>query len=67
MAGNNTISEIAKEMVRIEPHQRIILTSTCSPGQIIGFIDNPKFAKVQLLQKPFHLSKLLNAIERATN
>lgn len=63
IVGNSTIGEITKEMMRIEPHQRILLTSTYSSSQITGIIDNPKLDKFQLLQKPFHLSRLLNAIE----
>lgn len=65
IVGNSTIGEITKEMMRIEPHQRILLTSTYSPSQITSIIDNPKLDKFQLLQKPFHLSRLLNAIECA--
>jgi DNA-binding NtrC family response regulator len=65
VVGNSTIGEITKEMMRIEPHQRILLTSTYSSSQITGNIDNPNLDKFQLLQKPFHLSRLLNAIECA--
>ena len=62
--GNLTTPEVVKEIVRIEPHQKILLTSTNPPGQILRDIDSLGLNNNQVLQKPFHLYTLFNVISQ---
>ncbi|CAN5514947.1 hypothetical protein BH18THE1_BH18THE1_10350 [soil metagenome] len=65
--GAHTSSDIAKEILRIEPHQRILMTSTYSPNQMTNLIAKAGLDKNHLLQKPFHLSELLKTITEIAN
>ena len=65
--GNLTTPEVVKEIVRIEPHQKILLTSTNPPGQILRDIDSLGLNNNQVLQKPFHLYTLFNVISQMSS
>ncbi|HJR85322.1 MAG TPA: response regulator [Nitrososphaeraceae archaeon] len=62
LTGGVETSLIAKEILRIEPHQRILITSTNPPNMVSNILGNVSFGENQILQKPFHLSKLANVI-----
>jgi CheY-like chemotaxis protein len=64
LEGNVRISKIAKEIMRIEPHQRTLVTSTNPPSLVSNILGNVSVAENQILQKPFHLSKLINFINQ---
>jgi len=55
---------IAKEILRIEPHQRILITSTNAPNMVSSILGNVSPPEDHILQKPFHLSSLVNVIMR---
>lgn len=57
-----SVNDIAEEISRIEPHQRIIITSTESPTYLSDKVKNLGGQNHEILQKPFHLSKLAETI-----
>jgi CheY-like chemotaxis protein len=54
--------EVAKEMLAINPHQRVIIASAFVKETLIDSIKNLKH-EVELIQKPFHLTALVDTIE----
>lgn len=67
LTGGVKTSHIAKEILRIEPHQRILVTSTNPPNLVSNTLGNVSVREDQILQKPFHLSKLVNVIKHSAN
>jgi CheY-like chemotaxis protein len=63
LSGAVKTSHIAKEIMRIEPHQRILLTSTSSSNMVSNTL-GVSVGEDKILQKPFHLSKLVNVIKQ---
>lgn len=57
-----SVNDIGEEITRIEPHQRIIITTTESPTHLLHKITNSRTQNHEILQKPFHLSKLAGTI-----
>ena len=64
LTGNIKTSDIAKEIMRIEPHQRILVTSTNPSNVVSDILGSVSVREDQILQKPFHLSKLVNVIKQ---
>jgi CheY-like chemotaxis protein len=64
LTGDIKASEITKEIMRIEPHQRILVTSTHPPNLVSNILGNVSVGEDQILQKPFHLSKLVNVLSQ---
>lgn len=64
LTGEIKISDIAKEILRIEPHQRILITSTNPTNLVSNMLGNVPLGEDKILQKPFHLSSLVNVIMR---
>lgn len=64
LTGDVKTSLIAKEILRIEPHQRILITSTNAPNMVSSILGNVSPPEDHILQKPFHLSSLVNVIMR---
>ena len=67
LSGNISASDLAKEIHRIKPTQRIVLTTT---DPIYGTTDGIKSFRVSrqdVLVKPFRLSKLINVIDNKRN
>jgi CheY-like chemotaxis protein len=54
--------EVAKEILAINPHQRVIIASAFVKETLIDSIKNLKHA-VEVIQKPFHMSTLVDTIE----
>ena len=54
--------EVAKEIIAINPHQRVIIASAFVKETLVDSIKNLKHA-VEVMQKPFHLTALVDAIE----
>ncbi len=54
--------EVAKEILAINPHQRVIIASAFVKETLFDSIKNLKHA-VELIQKPFHLTALVDTIE----
>ena len=54
--------EVAKEILAINPHQRVIIASAFVKETLIDSMKNLKHA-VELIQKPFHLTALVDTIE----
>jgi hypothetical protein len=65
--GDHAAADLTKEIRSIEPHQKILMTSTCLPNQLSNVMENAGLDKNQILQKPFHLSRLLKAITETAN
>jgi CheY-like chemotaxis protein len=63
LSGNIGPIDLAKEIYRINPGQRIVLTTT-NPLYRTTAIDNYRVKKEDILVKPFRLSNLLDVIER---
>jgi len=63
LSGNIEPIDLAKEIYRINPGQRIVLTTT-NPLYLITAIDYYRVKKEDILVKPFRLSSLLDVIER---
>ena len=63
LSGNIESIDIAKEIYRINPGQRIVLTTT-NPLYRTTAIDCYRVKKEDILVKPFMLSNLLDVIER---
>jgi len=55
-------NDLAKEIVRIEPRQRILVTSTNPYDDVSKLLGNLAPNIQQILLKPFHLSELVNVI-----
>ena len=66
LADYLTVSDIAREIIRIEPHQRILVTSTNPSSRVSNVLGNVGLQKPQILQKPFQLSKLVDVIKQTT-
>jgi CheY-like chemotaxis protein len=64
LTGDVKTSYIAKEILRIEPHQRILITSTNPPNLVSNILGKVSLGEDRILQKPFHLSTLVNMIFR---
>jgi len=64
LTGGVKISHIAKEILRIDPHQRILITSTYPSNMVSDILENISLGEDKILQKPFHLSTLANMIMR---
>ena len=54
--------EVAKEILAINPHQRVIIASAFVKETLIDSMKNLKHA-VELIQKPFHPTALVDTIE----
>jgi CheY-like chemotaxis protein len=54
--------EVAKEILAINPHQRVIIASAFVKETLFDSIKKLKHA-VELIQKPFHLTALVDTIE----
>jgi CheY-like chemotaxis protein len=54
--------EVAKEILAINPHQRVIIASAFVKEILIDSIKNLKHA-VEVIQKPFHMNTLVDTIE----
>lgn len=63
LSGNIEPIDLAKEIYRINPGQRIVLTTT-NPLYRTTAIDYYRVKKEDILVKPFRLSNLLDVIER---
>jgi DNA-binding response OmpR family regulator len=63
-SGNMTRNDLAKEIYRIKPTQRIVLTTTNPLYRTSTAIDSFRLNKGDILIKPFMLSNLLEVIER---
>lgn len=55
-------TNLVKEIKRIDPVQKIIMTTTNPPGHVSENLDKSGTNVSSILQKPFHLSKLANVI-----
>lgn len=64
LTGSVKTPFIVKEIMRIEPHQRILVTSTNHPNVVSDIIGSFSIGEDQILQKPFHLSTLANVIKQ---
>jgi len=54
--------EVAKEILAINPHQRVIIASAFVKETLVDSIKNLKHV-VEVIQKPFHLCTLVDTIE----
>jgi CheY-like chemotaxis protein len=63
LSGNIEPIDLAKEIYRINPGQRIVLTTT-NPLYRTTAVDYYRVKKADILVKPFRLSNLLDLIER---
>lgn len=61
------VGNLTKEIAMIEPHQRIIVTSTDPPTRLSCNLTNMSFRNPEVLQKPFHLSTLTSVIKRTAS
>jgi len=66
LTGSIKTVYIVKEIMRIEPHQRILVTSTNPSHLVSNILGTISLSKNQILQKPFHLSTLANVIKQTT-
>jgi len=64
LSGIIEVSDVAKEIYRIKPNQRIVLTTTNPLNRTVTTIDSLRVNKEDILVKPFMLSTLLEAIKR---
>ncbi len=55
--------EVAKEILAVNPHQRIIFASAYTKDTVIDSIKNLKQSKIESVQKPFEIKKLIDLIE----
>ena len=62
ITGFLSTNDLAKEIVRIEPRQRILVTSTNPYDDVSKLLGNLAPNIQQILLKPFHLSELVNVI-----
>jgi CheY-like chemotaxis protein len=66
LKGGAKTSDIVKEILCIEPQQRILVTSTNPSNLVSNSLEGVSMGKDQILQKPFHLSKLVNVIKHTS-
>jgi len=64
LSGIIEVSDVAKEIYRIKPNQRIVLTTSNPLNRTVTTIDSLRVNKEDILVKPFMLSTLLEAIKR---
>jgi len=64
LSGIIEVSDVAKEIYRIKPNQRIVLATTNPLNRTVTTIDSLRVNKEDILVKPFVLSSLLEAIKR---
>jgi CheY-like chemotaxis protein len=64
LVGGFKTSDIVKEIMSIEPHQRILVTSTNPSHLVTNILGNVPVGEDQILQKPFRLSELQNVIKQ---
>jgi CheY-like chemotaxis protein len=55
--------EVAKEILAVNPHQRIIFASAYIKDTVIDSIKNLKHVMMESLQKPFEMKRLIDLIE----
>jgi DNA-binding NtrC family response regulator len=55
--------EVAKEILAVNPHQRIIFASAYIKDTVIDSIKNLKQAMMESVQKPFEIKRLIDLIE----
>lgn len=55
--------EVAKEILAVNPHQRIIFTSAYIKDTVIDSIKNLKQSMKESVQKPFEIKRLVDLIE----
>jgi CheY-like chemotaxis protein len=55
--------EVAKEILAVNPHQRIIFASAYIKDTVIDSIKNLKHVMMESVQKPFELKRLIDLIE----
>jgi two-component system, chemotaxis family, chemotaxis protein CheY len=61
MSGMNGL-EVAKEILAVNPHQRIIFASAYVEETLREFVKQLKLV-IELMQKPFSISRLIDIIE----
>lgn len=54
--------DVAKELIKKNPNQRIIFISAFSKSVLKNMIEDAK--KIEVIQKPFHISDLIQLIEK---
>ena len=64
LLGNIPTNDLAREIVRIEPSQKIIITTTYPCSYVSHRLGNSKLQNYEVLQKPFRLSELLKVIKQ---
>jgi len=64
LIGNIPTNDLAREIVQIEPSQKIIITSTYPSAYVSHKLGNSKSQNYDILQKPFRLSELLKVIKQ---
>jgi DNA-binding NtrC family response regulator len=55
--------EVAKEILAVNPHQRIIFASAYIKDTVINSIKNLKQVMTESVQKPFDIKRLIDLIE----
>ena len=55
--------EVAKEILAVNPHQRIIFASAYIKDTVIDSIKNLKHVMMESVQKPFEIKRLIDLIE----
>jgi CheY-like chemotaxis protein len=55
--------EVAKEILAVNPHQRIIFASAYIKDTVIASIKNLKHSMMESVQKPFEIKRLVDLIE----
>jgi DNA-binding NtrC family response regulator len=55
--------EVAKEILAVNPHQRIIFASAYIKDTVIDSIKNLRHVMMESVQKPFELKRLIDLIE----
>ena len=55
--------EVAKEILAVNPHQRIIFASAYIKDTVIDSIKNLKHVMMESVQKPFEMKRLIDLIE----
>jgi DNA-binding NtrC family response regulator len=55
--------EAAKEILAVNPHQRIIFASAYIKDTVFGKIKNLKQVMIESIQKPFEIQKLIDLVE----
>jgi CheY-like chemotaxis protein len=55
--------EVAKEILAVNPHQRIIFASAYVKDTVIDSIKNLKQVTIESIQKPFEIQKLIDLLE----